>query len=117
MTVVRHSSNFSVSPIEDKTETPHFLHNWGDVGRIAGGVEQPHRTRLPGCTRKMAEAMETMHTRGRRLLRGWWWRPKLVFDQIAAPVSQILEGSLCVRTRLYKVLPLTIHCHSAFMRN
>jgi hypothetical protein len=27
MTVVRHSSNFSVSPIEDKTETPHFLHN------------------------------------------------------------------------------------------
>jgi hypothetical protein len=31
----------------------------------------------------MAEALGTVHTRGRGLLRGWWWPvgSKLVFDQ------------------------------------
>jgi hypothetical protein len=41
-----HSTHFSVSPIEDKTERPPILHNWGDRGRIVGGAERPHRTRL-----------------------------------------------------------------------
>jgi hypothetical protein len=27
-----------------------FWHSWGDRGRLAGGAERPHRTRLPGCT-------------------------------------------------------------------
>jgi hypothetical protein len=35
--------------IEDKTERLPFWHNWGDGGRITGGAEQPHRTRLLGC--------------------------------------------------------------------
>jgi hypothetical protein len=39
-----HRSYYSVSPTEDKTERPPFWHNWG---RITGGAEHPHRTRLP----------------------------------------------------------------------
>jgi hypothetical protein len=58
-----------------------FWHNWGAWGRIAGGAEQCHRTRLPGCIYKMAEALVTVHMRRRRLRRGWWppVGPKLVF--------------------------------------
>jgi hypothetical protein len=39
-----------------------------------------------------------VHKCGRRLLRGWWWPvgPKLVFDQMAAPVSEIMDGPLYV---------------------
>jgi hypothetical protein len=35
---------------------------------------------------KIAEALGTMNTRGKRLLRGWLWPvdPKLGFDQLAA---------------------------------
>jgi hypothetical protein len=56
----------------------------------------PHRTRLPGCIFKKAEALGTMHTRGRGLLWGWWWSvgPKLVFDHMAAPAPEIMDGSL-----------------------
>jgi hypothetical protein len=36
---------FSVSLLE---RLP-FCHNWGDWGRIAGGAEHPHRTRLSEC--------------------------------------------------------------------
>jgi hypothetical protein len=34
-----------------------------------------------------------VHTRGRRLVRRWWWPvgPKLVFDQMAAPVPEIKD--------------------------
>jgi hypothetical protein len=44
----------------------------------------------------MAGALESVHTHGRGLLRGWWWpvSPKLVSDQAAAPVSEIMDGSL-----------------------
>jgi hypothetical protein len=33
--------------------------------------------------------------RGRGLLRGWWWPvgPKLVSDQMAAPVPEIMDTS------------------------
>jgi hypothetical protein len=45
---------------------------------------------------KMSEALRTVHTRGSGLLWGWWWLvgPKLFFDQIAAPVPEIMDGSL-----------------------
>jgi hypothetical protein len=44
----------------------------------------------------MAEALGTVHMHGRRLFRGWWWSVgrKLVFDQMAAPVPEIMDGSL-----------------------
>jgi hypothetical protein len=47
---------------------------------------------------KMVEALGTVLTSGRELFRGWWWPmgPKLVFDHIAAPVPEIMYGSLCV---------------------
>jgi hypothetical protein len=34
------------------------------------------------------------HTRGRGVLQGSWWPvdPKLVFDQIASPVPEIMDG-------------------------
>jgi hypothetical protein len=45
---------------------------------------------------KMTEALGTVHIRGRGLLRGSCWPVdrKLVFDQMAAPVPEIMEGSL-----------------------
>jgi hypothetical protein len=49
---------YSVSLIEDKIERPPFWHNLGARGRIAGGAEHPHRTWLPECILKMAEALE-----------------------------------------------------------
>jgi hypothetical protein len=61
---------FSVSPIEDKTERSPFWHNLGDRGIIAGTAEHPHRTQLPGCVFKMAEALETVDTHGRGYFEG-----------------------------------------------
>jgi hypothetical protein len=49
MTVIPHPPSISVFPVEDKSERLTFWHNWDDQGRIVGGVEHPHRTRLPGC--------------------------------------------------------------------
>jgi hypothetical protein len=45
---------------------------------------------------KMAEALGTVHTRGRGLLRGRWSPvgPKLVFDQMAEPVPEIMDDCL-----------------------
>jgi hypothetical protein len=45
---------------------------------------------------KMAEALATTHTRGRVLLREQWWPigPKLIFNQMAAPVPEIMDSSL-----------------------
>jgi hypothetical protein len=42
--------------------------------------------------KKMAEALGTVHTHGRGLLRGCWWLvgPELVFDQMAAPGPEII---------------------------
>jgi hypothetical protein len=44
----------------------------------------------------MAQALRAVHSSGRELLRGLWWTmaPKLVFDQMAAPVPEIMDGSL-----------------------
>jgi hypothetical protein len=43
---------------------------------------------------KLAEALGKMHTLGWGLLRGWWWPvgPKLVFNQVAAPVQEIMDA-------------------------
>jgi hypothetical protein len=41
--LTRHT--FSASSIKLETERSPFWHSWSD----AGGAEQPHRTRLPGC--------------------------------------------------------------------
>jgi hypothetical protein len=40
----------------------------------------------------MAEALRTVHTCRRGILQGSWWpvSPKLVFDQTAAPVPEII---------------------------
>jgi hypothetical protein len=82
---------FFITPIEDKIEKSPFWYNWGDQGRITGGVEHPLRTRFPGCVLKMAGALEMVHTWVRELIRGWPWR---VFDQIEALVMEIMDGSL-----------------------
>jgi hypothetical protein len=66
MSVITQPPHCSVSPTEDKTQRPPFLHIWGDWGRTVGGAEQPHRTQLPGCIYKMAE----VHTCRRGLLWG-----------------------------------------------
>jgi hypothetical protein len=45
----------------------------------------------------LAESLGTVLTGGMGLLRRWWWpvNPKIVFDQMAAPVSEIIYCSLC----------------------
>jgi hypothetical protein len=47
---------------------------------------------------KMAELLGTMHTHGMGLLQGWWWPkvPRLVFDQMAAPVPEIMDTPVCL---------------------
>jgi hypothetical protein len=73
MTVVPHAPQHSVSPIEDKSERLPFWHKWGDLGRIAGGAEHPHRTWLSGCFWKMAEALGTVYMREQGLFWNVWW--------------------------------------------
>jgi hypothetical protein len=63
-----------------------------------------------------------VHTCGRVLLRGWWWPvgPKLVFDQMAAPVPESMDDCLYAWLRLVVccnhihsrdfVLPLLVAC-------
>jgi hypothetical protein len=43
----------------------------------------------------MAEALGAVHM-WRRLLWRWWWPvgSKLIFDQMAVPVTEIMDGSL-----------------------
>jgi hypothetical protein len=44
----------------------------------------------------MGEALGTVHTRERGPLRGRWWPvgPKLVFDQLTAPVPEFIDHLL-----------------------
>jgi hypothetical protein len=64
-------------------------HNWGDEGRITGITEYPNRIWLLGCIKKWKECRE----------RGLLWgcqcpvSPKLVFNQIAALVPEIMDSS------------------------
>jgi hypothetical protein len=50
----------------------------------------------------MADMLGTVYTRGRGLLRGWWWpiNQKLDFCQMAAPVPQIMDTSIITITIL-----------------
>jgi hypothetical protein len=43
--------------------------------------------------KKMAEALGIVHMRGKGLLQGCWWPvcPKLIFDQMAKPVPEIMD--------------------------
>jgi hypothetical protein len=50
------SYSTSVSPIENKTLKPPFLHNWGDLSRITGG----------GCWTPSQNTTSKMH-----LIHGW----------------------------------------------
>jgi hypothetical protein len=56
--VIPHPPCFSQFPWLNIKQRPPFLHNWCDWGRIAGGVEHPHRTQLPGCIRKWQKCWE-----------------------------------------------------------
>jgi hypothetical protein len=52
-----------------------------------------------------------MHTRGRELLRGLRWPvgPKLVFDQRAAPVLEIMGGCLYATNKVIVTVCLFDH--------
>jgi hypothetical protein len=79
-------------------ETTSNWHNWGDRDRTSGGAQHPNRKQLPGWVLKMAEALGKLHMRVRGLLQEWLWPigPKLDFDQMAAPILEIMGGSLYV---------------------
>jgi hypothetical protein len=73
----------------------------GTSGSAARKWPLDHRggRRHPGCIYKMAKALRSVHTSGRGLVRGLRWSvgPKLIFDQMAAPVPEIMDKSLCRR--------------------
>jgi hypothetical protein len=87
--------NLSVTLVEDKTERPPFLYNWGDWDRIPDGVEHPHRTRLPGCILKKWKHRSTgnsAYARKETTLRVMVAsRPKVCFDQMATTVPEIMD--------------------------
>jgi hypothetical protein len=61
---------------------------------------QGHRSRLPGCSQKMAEALEIAHTCKRTTLRVMVANsPKLVSEQMVAAVPEIMDitTSACPR--------------------
>jgi hypothetical protein len=96
MTVVPHSSYFSLFPwlkielkgrrfdtIEViKEESPAVLKTF---------IEHDFQNEF-----NIRAAEVVVHTRRRRLLPGRWWPvgPKLVFDQMADPIPEIMEHSL-----------------------
>jgi hypothetical protein len=43
--------------------------------------------------KEMAEGLGTVHSRGRELLRGWWWPtdPKVVSYQMATPAPEVMD--------------------------
>jgi hypothetical protein len=64
-----------------------------------GRCWKPTRNTTPRMlVTKMAECLETEHTCGRGPLRRWLWPvgPKLVFEQMAAPVPEVMNGSLYI---------------------
>jgi hypothetical protein len=56
---------------------------------------------------QMAEALGTVHTHRMRLLGGCWWLvgPKLVLDQMAAPVPEIMDDSLYETPPVFCFIP------------
>jgi hypothetical protein len=62
----------SLSPIEDKAERPPVRHSWGDRQNCKW-CWTPSENTTSRMHLKMAEALGTVRTRGRGLLRGWWW--------------------------------------------
>jgi hypothetical protein len=69
----------------------------------------------------MAEALGMRHKCGRGLLWGWWWPlgPKLVLNQMAAPVPEIMDD-LCILFQsilLFLVFLLSHDVNSSFLVN
>jgi hypothetical protein len=52
----------------------------------------------------MAEVLGMMRKREWRLCQGWWWpvHPKLVFDQMAVPVLEIMDTTSYVLLFTYR---------------
>jgi hypothetical protein len=65
--------------------------------------------------KKMAGALGTVHKRRRALLQGWWWPvgPKLVFDQMAAPILEIMNMSGNLPTLSTPHISHSYHHHSS----
>jgi hypothetical protein len=70
----------------------------------------PHRTRLPDCIYKIAGALGRGYTSERGIFRG----PKLVFDQMAAPIPEIENDCLYFSVQNSKQLLL---CTKQFILN
>jgi hypothetical protein len=85
------SCNFSVSPVK----RPPLWHKWGEWGRIACGAEHPHRKTTSRMNLKNGRSAGNGAYIGRELLWGCWLPvgPKLFFDQMEAPVPEIINYS------------------------
>jgi hypothetical protein len=71
-----------------------FWHNIGYWGRMAGGAEYPHRTRLPWCIKNGRGCRNSAYARkvtASRVIAAN--RPKVSFYQMAVTVPNILENS------------------------
>jgi hypothetical protein len=92
MAIVPHKL-FSVSPIQDKTERPPFGHKWAETHVVLNTNTEPD---FQDAFKRMAESLVTVHTHVEGWLRVWWWpvSPQLIFDQMAAPVPEIMDDSL-----------------------
>jgi hypothetical protein len=86
----------SVSMIEDKRERPPFRHNWGDRGRIAGGlnthIEHDFQDTFKNSRSAENSAYAQKGTTSRLMV--WPLGPRLYFDQMAEPVPEIMDSCL-----------------------
>jgi hypothetical protein len=72
---------FSVSLIEDKTESQSFWHNWGDGDRIANGAEHPQEHDFQDTFKKWQKLWERcIHAEG----------------QMTTQVPENMDDSLCI---------------------
>jgi hypothetical protein len=77
----------------DKTERPSLWHNWGRSRQDRRLCWTPSKNMTSRMHLKNGRSTGNGACRRRGLLRGWWWPvgPKLVFDQMAAPVPEIMD--------------------------
>jgi hypothetical protein len=97
MTVVPHPSYFSLFFILKLKLKGRQFHTAEVIEAVSQAVLNTFSEHdFQDAFKKMAEALGTVHTRGRELFRGLWWLvgPKLVFDLMGAPVPEIMGGSL-----------------------
>jgi hypothetical protein len=96
--VVPHPPYFSFFPIEDKTERHPIWKKFRLSRQNRRLWWTPSQNTTSRINLKMAEALGKVHTRGREQFRGCWWSVdlKLIFDQMTAPVPEIMDGSLYI---------------------